>query len=62
MKRTRDHGGEHAGHDTRRRGRAPRGLRRRMAVVGLAFAALTLGTPLVSATADPEPSLRQLAK
>jgi cell wall-associated NlpC family hydrolase len=33
-----------------------------MAVVGLAFATLTLGTPLVSATADPEPSLQQLAK
>ncbi|MFI6456901.1 NlpC/P60 family protein [Streptosporangium amethystogenes] len=33
-----------------------------MAVIGLAFAIMTLGTPLVSATADPEPSLQQLAK
>jgi peptidoglycan DL-endopeptidase CwlO len=62
VKRTRDRGGKHAGDDARCRERASRGLRRRMAVIGLAFATLTLGTPLVAATADPEPSLQQLAK
>ncbi|WP_433247431.1 NlpC/P60 family protein [Streptosporangium sp. CA-135522] len=33
-----------------------------MAVIGLAFASLTLGTPLVAATADPQPNLKELAK
>ncbi|MDP9864400.1 MULTISPECIES: C40 family peptidase [Streptosporangium] len=33
-----------------------------MTVIGLAFASLTLGTPLVSATADPQPGLQELAK
>ncbi|MFS1298894.1 NlpC/P60 family protein [Streptosporangium longisporum] len=61
MKRTRDRGGDQAGGDAHRPRRAPRGLRRRMAVIGLAFATLTLGTPLVAASADPEPSLKQLA-
>lgn len=61
MKRTRDRGGKHAGDDARCWKRAPRRIHR-VAVVGLAFAVLTLGTPLVAATADPEPSLQQLAK
>ncbi|MEV7008337.1 NlpC/P60 family protein [Streptosporangium sp. NPDC051022] len=38
-----------------------RGLSRRMTVVGLVFASLVLGTPLM-ATAEPKPSLQQLAK
>lgn len=62
MKRERDRGEKNAGGDARCRERAPRGLRRRMAVIGLVFATLTLGTPIVAATADPEPSLQQLAK
>ncbi|MFD8533114.1 NlpC/P60 family protein [Streptosporangium canum] len=62
MKRTRDRGGKNAGRHARYREHAPRGLARRMAFIGLAFATLTLGTPLVAATADPEPSLPELAK
>ncbi|WP_344966696.1 C40 family peptidase [Streptosporangium fragile] len=61
MKRTRGRGQGHAGRDARGRERTSRGLRRRIAVIGLAFAALTFGTPLVAATADPQPSLQELA-
>ncbi|MEV7907906.1 hypothetical protein AB0P04_40515, partial [Streptomyces anulatus] len=38
-----------------------RGLSRKVAVIGLTFASLLLCTPLM-ATADPQPSLQQLAK
>ncbi|MBB5963699.1 NlpC/P60 family protein [Planomonospora venezuelensis] len=65
MKRTRDRGGRHAGERARgreRTPRAPRGLSRRIAVIAAAFTALTLGTPLVAATADPQPGLQELAK
>ncbi|WP_271216325.1 C40 family peptidase [Streptosporangium carneum] len=57
----RNRGRERAGRHARHREHAARGLSRKMAVIGLAFASLTLGTPLV-ATADPRPSLQQLAK
>ncbi|MDP9848224.1 C40 family peptidase [Streptosporangium lutulentum] len=62
MKRTRERGGKHTGGDVRRRGNVPRGLTRRMTITGLAFACLTLGTPLLAATADPKPSLQEQAK
>lgn len=62
MKRMRDRGARRAGRHARGREQAARGLSFRFAVIGTAFASLTLGTPLVAATADPQPSLRQLAK
>ncbi|MBB2912547.1 cell wall-associated NlpC family hydrolase [Streptosporangium becharense] len=61
MKRTRDRGREHAGSDARGRERTSRRLRRRIAIIGTAFALLTLGTPFIAATADPRPSLQELA-
>ncbi|WP_344856699.1 C40 family peptidase [Planomonospora alba] len=61
MKRTRVRGREHAGKHARYRERAPRRLSLRVAVVLTAFASLFLGTPLV-ATADPQPSLKELAE
>ncbi|MFJ2032872.1 NlpC/P60 family protein [Streptosporangium sp. NPDC087985] len=61
MKRTRNPEGERGGRHARR-GHASRGRTCRMAVIGLAFASLTLGTPLVTATADPQPSLQERAK
>ncbi|MEV8636121.1 NlpC/P60 family protein [Streptosporangium sp. NPDC051023] len=57
----RNRGKERAGKHARHREHATRGLSRKAAVIGLAFASLVLGTPLV-ATADPQPSLQQLAK
>lgn len=39
-----------------------RGAPRRIAFVGVALISLTVGTPALSATADPEPSLNQLKK
>ncbi|GAA5082896.1 cell wall-associated NlpC family hydrolase [Thermocatellispora tengchongensis] len=71
MKRTR--GQRHAGKHARARAgsrvrpreprprRPERGLVRRVLVVALAVAALTFGSPLVSASADPKPSLKELA-
>ncbi|MEV0586900.1 C40 family peptidase [Nonomuraea sp. NPDC050310] len=55
MKRTRDRGEKTAG-DAR-----PPERRRRFAVVATALAALSLALPLGPATADPEPSLKELA-
>jgi cell wall-associated NlpC family hydrolase len=44
----------------RKRTQGPR-LHRKMAVIGVALAALTFGAPLGSAAADPEPSLDELS-
>ncbi|WP_229803257.1 C40 family peptidase [Planobispora rosea] len=66
MKRTRDRGGRHAGKRARCRERGPHEFSRRfsgkIAIIGIAFASLTLGTPLSTAVADPQPSIRELAK
>ncbi|MEV6861304.1 NlpC/P60 family protein [Streptosporangium subroseum] len=62
MKRTRKRGGKNTGSHARSRENAPRGLTRRIVITGLAFASLTLGTPLIAATADPKPSLQEQAK
>lgn len=61
MKRTRNLEGRREGGHARR-GHVSRGLTHRMVVIGLAFASLTLGTPLVAATADPKPDLGELSK
>ncbi|GIH75568.1 hypothetical protein Plo01_19970 [Planobispora longispora] len=66
VKRTRDRGGRHAGKRARCREHGPHGapgrLSQKIAVIGIAFAALALGTPLSTATADPRPDIQDLAK
>lgn len=62
MKLMRNRGTGRAGRRARGRRQAARGVSRRMAVAGLALASLTFGTPLMTATAEPKPSLQQLAK
>ncbi|MFF5208421.1 NlpC/P60 family protein [Streptosporangium sp. NPDC000396] len=62
MKRTRSRGRRRTGRPARHREHAARGLSGRIALIGLAFTSLAMGTPLVAATADPKPNLQQLAK
>ncbi|WP_405087507.1 NlpC/P60 family protein [Microbispora sp. NBC_01389] len=58
-------GGRQAGRHARRRrpgaGPAGPGAIRRFTLVGVALAAVTFGAPVVRATADPKPSLKELA-
>ncbi|NRQ36090.1 NlpC/P60 family protein [Nonomuraea sp. NN258] len=60
MKRTRDRGGKSAG----KHARPPERVRRprRLAVVGVTVAALLFAVPFGPASADPKPSLNDLAK
>ncbi|WP_336207480.1 NlpC/P60 family protein [Nonomuraea sp. LPB2021202275-12-8] len=60
MKRTRDRRGSAAGRHARPAERP--GRSRRLGVVGVTVAALLLALPLGSASADPEPSLKELSK
>ncbi|MBX6384543.1 MAG: C40 family peptidase [Microbispora sp.] len=57
-------GGRPLGKHARRRrsgsGTAGPGAIRRLAILGVAFTAITVGTPAVHATADPKPSLKEL--
>ncbi|KAB8196612.1 NlpC/P60 family protein [Nonomuraea phyllanthi] len=59
MKRTRNRGGKPAGKHARPPEQGPR--RRRAGVVSLTVAALLFAIPVGSASADPKPSLKQLA-
>ncbi|GGO31272.1 C40 family peptidase [Microbispora bryophytorum] len=60
----RTRGGRQAGRHARGRqsgsGTAGPGAIRRLAFVGVAISAITFGAPVVSATADPKPSLKEL--
>lgn len=57
-------GGRQEGRHARRRrsgsGTAGSGAIRRLTLVGVAISAITFGAPVVSATADPKPSLKEL--
>ncbi|MEU1735267.1 NlpC/P60 family protein [Streptosporangium sp. NPDC020145] len=61
MKRTRNRGRESAGGNARHREHRVRRPRHKVVIAGLAFASLLLGAPF-AATAEPKPSLQELAK